>query len=318
MDTTKAQFVRVSAAYSAGSSRLIGRDDLRFGELVPDAQGSYRISDERLRPPRRIPGDFLGRIWALYGPPGSGDAFSIFDYDFVDRETRGSFSTAYSGDFGPSYGGGATYDGSFPPPRVPDAHLIQSVLDRTRILEVAKRFEVLLEQTALADCMLVQQTDFGLFRFGARAGKPFEEKMPFAESIDFYGDLVKRFGPERDVGAYHLAYPEQHIRWIWVNATDTDRKQRPGAIEFVRHAWERELEKLEGRTVKCTSDQLSWRSKWDTLDAQAGLVGTNTQENLRRLDRLREPPPLPAGALEEEAREEAEIMNLLQKALLPK
>ncbi len=311
METTQADFLRVSGAYGAGSSKIVSRDDLQFGELVPNARDTYEISAERMASPKRQPGDFLGRIWSLYGPPGSGETFEIFHYDFLDRKT-GILFTATSGKSGPSYGGASKYVGPYPPPAIPGPHVTQGI-DRAVFLEVVKRFEALLAQASLAECMLVQKNDDGLFRVGARGGKPFEEKLSFTDSIDFYIDLVKRFGPERDIGAYHLAYPERQIRSLWVHATDTERQQRPAALGFARHAWERELEKLEKSTVKRTSDLSSWRLTWEALDGEIRVVGADTPDHRRRLDRLRQPPPVPTTALEDEAREEGAMLELLKK-----
>ncbi len=99
-------------------------------------------------------GDLLSRIWALYGPPDN-VMFEGFSYVFKDRET-GLIFTAYSAGSGPGFGG-----------RSNEISKLQPVLDS---------FEQLLSKTRPVDCQIEFETDFGLYRSGARNGIPFDEK----------------------------------------------------------------------------------------------------------------------------------------------
>jgi hypothetical protein len=290
------QFIRVANDYGSGSSKIVDRGYLGLQDPVPDETGRYGLPQKILfellaetiaksplsNVPQEVvqrvaPGDFLGRVWSIYGPPGKGEPSESFDYTFIDRKT-GIIFTAYSAGSGPSYGGGFRYDGPFPPPPTPAGHLQPRVRD-AQFLEVVKRFEGFLEKAPLADCMLVQEGDFGLFRIGARAGKPFQEDLSFAESIDLYADLARRYDPESS---------EEQIRTLWVKADAAERRQRPAAVAFARRAWQRDLESLEKRT----EDRDVWRYAWEALDQQAPLLGADTPENRRRLERVREPPPV--------------------------
>jgi hypothetical protein len=148
----------------------------------------------------------------------------------------------------------------------------------------------------------VKNTDYGLVAVGAQSGQPFEQELSFADSIDFYVDLVNRFGPVQDCGAYHLAEPAQQIRYLWIAAKPSERRQRPHAIELARLAWVHDLEKLESGATK--------RSMWNVvrgaLDSDAKAIAADSIEYRSRLNAVREPPPLPPELVEEEARKKAE------------
>jgi hypothetical protein len=99
-------------------------------------------------------GDFVSRIWALYGPADVN--YEGFSYWFRDKETELAFH-AFSAGYGPSYGAYCQ-----------DAAVFDSVVDM---------FDALLEATIPADCEIEYETDFGLYRSGARNGIPFDEKV---------------------------------------------------------------------------------------------------------------------------------------------
>ncbi len=99
-------------------------------------------------------GDLLSRIWALYGPHDV-VLFEGFGYVFKDHET-GLIFTAYSAGSGPGFGGHPS-----------ESSKLQPVLDS---------FEQLLSKTRPADCQIEFETDFGLYRSGARNGIPFDEE----------------------------------------------------------------------------------------------------------------------------------------------
>jgi len=109
------------------------------------------------RPAYGHPGEFLGRLWALFGAPDQvGDGG--FDYALRDRTTGLAFN-AYSGASGPAYG-------------VEPAH-------RAAMGPVLEAFDRLLVQTAPADCEIEYESDErGPYRVGSLGGRPFEGPLP--------------------------------------------------------------------------------------------------------------------------------------------
>ena len=103
------------------------------------------------------PGGFLGRLWALFGPPEPRD--SGFSYALFDRKTSIRF-TAHAGASGPAY---------------------RAMSTRASFLPVVKEFESLLARTPPADCAIEVELEIdyggGQVRIGTRDGKPFEEKL---------------------------------------------------------------------------------------------------------------------------------------------
>lgn len=305
MDRLKTQFLRLPDAYGSFAND-INRIDLGLGSPRITGGSTVEVPDGYFDSPLGMPGDLLGRVWSLYGGPGRGDPDDRLYYTFLDTKTGVVFST-HSWKGSPSYGGSGTYSGSLPPPSEPDEHFARGTLDRHKFLDAVRSFESLLAKTSLADCMVVENSvESRLYHVGARDGRPVQKPLSFSESVDFYVDLAKRYGPDRDVGAYYLAKPEEHIRQLWVSASESERKQRPGAIEYARRAWQRDLQKLETASIKSSSDQSMWRSRWTALDEQAALLGAETPDNRRRLNLLRDPPPVPPEALKSEAAEAAE------------
>jgi hypothetical protein len=131
-----ARFVRVSQTELLGSSKI---RNYVFSTLHPT----------------RSTGDFLSRIWALYGSPDSVQ-FEGFSYAFRDTKTGIRFS-AYSAGSGPAFGG-------FP-------------LDREQLLPVLDDFGAMLDETKPVDCQIEYETDFGRYRSGSRNNKPFDEEV---------------------------------------------------------------------------------------------------------------------------------------------
>ena len=133
------------------------KDPKRF-ERIPLTEiiGSCKIRNRRfsISAPLRSTGDFLSRIWALYGPPDVLQ-FEGFTYVFRDTETGLHFS-AYSAGSGPAFGG-------FRP-------------DHERLLPVVDSFESLIDSTKPADCEIQYETDFGWYSSGARNGQPFDRE----------------------------------------------------------------------------------------------------------------------------------------------
>jgi hypothetical protein len=102
------------------------------------------------------PGDFLGRLWGLFGPPDSVDGAG-FTYNLRDRWTGLRFS-AYWGASGAAYAGAPT-----------DAEPLRPVL---------QAFDELLDRTAPADCVLDLHGEHAELRVGASGGRPFETWLP--------------------------------------------------------------------------------------------------------------------------------------------
>ena len=109
------------------------------------------------RPACTHPGEFLGRLWALFGPPDHiGDGG--FDYALRDRKSGLAFNV-YSGASGPAYG-------------VEPAH-------RVAIGPVLDAFDRLLDQTAPADCEIEYESEeWGPYRVGSLNGRAFEGVLP--------------------------------------------------------------------------------------------------------------------------------------------
>ncbi len=127
-------------------------DPSRFGRVASsEAVGTGRARNRINVQPTNDSGDFLSRLWALYGPPDE-VGYEGFSYTFRDKET-GVVFTAYSAGSGPAYGGFSK-----------DASKLDSVLDL---------FEELLQSTKPADCEIEFETDFGIYRTGAKDGIPF-------------------------------------------------------------------------------------------------------------------------------------------------
>jgi hypothetical protein len=109
------------------------------------------------RPAYKHPGEFLGRLWALFGPPGHvGDGG--FDYAVRDRVSGLAFN-AYSGASGPAYG--------------------VNPADRAAIAPVLDAFDRLLDLTTPADCAVEYESEeCGPYRVGSLGGRAFEGPLP--------------------------------------------------------------------------------------------------------------------------------------------
>jgi hypothetical protein len=111
-------------------------------------------------------GDFLGRLWTLFGPPRSIDD-SGFTYGVRDRQTGLRF-TAYSGPSGPAFGG--------------------SPKEVRKLAPVLDAFEDLLERTPLSDCSIEIPTSTRRVMIGVENGAPFsktvhDKPQPFKSEI---------------------------------------------------------------------------------------------------------------------------------------
>ena len=97
-------------------------------------------------------GDFLSRIWSIYGPPDSIN-YEGFNYTFIHAPSKLTL-TVYSAGSGPAYGGMRK--------------------DHELLLKVIEEFEQQLDESIPVDCQIEFDTDHGLVQAGYKSSKPFE------------------------------------------------------------------------------------------------------------------------------------------------
>ena len=147
----KDRFERLDEDAMAGTSKFMNR----WGDLGEPEEQRRRMSV----------GDFVARIWTLYGPP-DGVGFEGFHYAFRDRET-GTVFTAYAAGSGTAYGA-----------------CFEEGLDHAQTESAIKAFDALLESAEPQDCEIEYETDFGVVRSGVRDGQPYDEIDEDAELDD--------------------------------------------------------------------------------------------------------------------------------------
>jgi hypothetical protein len=98
-------------------------------------------------------GEFLGRLWSVYGPTKEADK-GFKAYTIVDTQTDRMFA-AYSGSSGPAYRADEPHDEA--------------------LLVVLEDFEADLAEAPLVDCAVQYNTDEGRVSSGVRNGVPFDE-----------------------------------------------------------------------------------------------------------------------------------------------
>jgi hypothetical protein len=116
------------------------------------AHGTSLILNREIKNPNAMIGDFLSRIWRIYGEPKNVN-YEGFVYTFKDTKT-GLLFTAYSAGSGPAYGG--KYEES------------------EKLIPVIKSFDEMLDSTTPADCELQFETDFGTMKSGAKNETPYD------------------------------------------------------------------------------------------------------------------------------------------------
>jgi hypothetical protein len=102
--------------------------------------------------PRIMMGDFLSRLWRLFGEPAL-THYEGYTYAVQDTES-GLVFTAYCAGTGPSYGGKSA--------------------EREQLLPIVQLFDDMLKQVEPADCEIQFDTDYGLMRTGAKDGQPYD------------------------------------------------------------------------------------------------------------------------------------------------
>jgi hypothetical protein len=139
--------------------------------------------DTKFRSRPGPPGDLLGRMWTLFGPPDAvtDDGFS---YGVRDRVTGVAFEV-YSGASGPAYGARD---------------------DEARLPPVLDAFEALLAKTPLADCAIEIPTRLGRVVVGAAAGQAFHKAVSRPRTAEQALAEASRVLAQRDAQA--MAYVE--------------------------------------------------------------------------------------------------------------
>jgi len=122
-------------------------------ELAEDksAYGTSLFKNREINNPKIFIGDFLSKLWSLYGKPES-IFYEGFSYTIRDKET-GVIFTAYCSGSGPAYGG------------------FQKDFENLNL--IITDFEELLLTTPNADCEIEFETDFGVMKCGSEDGKPY-------------------------------------------------------------------------------------------------------------------------------------------------
>ena len=117
------------------------------------SKGTSKIINRELKNPFAMVGDFLSRIWKIYGEPKQ-VGYEGFGYTFKDKET-GLIFTAYSAGSGPAYGGKHE--------------------EREKLIPVINAFDKMLDSVVPADCEIKFETDFGTMKSGAKNGIPYDK-----------------------------------------------------------------------------------------------------------------------------------------------
>lgn len=116
------------------------------------ANGTSSIINREMKNPNAMIGDFLSRIWRIYGEPKEIN-YEGFGYTFKEAKT-GLIFTAYSAGSGPAYGG--------------------KFEESERLIPIIKSFDEMLDSTTPADCEIQFETDFGIMNSGAKNGIPYD------------------------------------------------------------------------------------------------------------------------------------------------
>jgi len=117
------------------------------------SRGTSKIINREMKNPNSMIGDFLSRIWKIYGEPKR-VSYEGFEYTFKDKKT-GLIFTAYSAGSGPAYGG--------------NEH------EREKLILIINEFDKMLDSVIPADCEIEFETDFGIMKSGAKNGIPYDK-----------------------------------------------------------------------------------------------------------------------------------------------
>jgi len=124
---------------------------IRIDDTLSNATAN--IINRELKNPNAMIGDFLSRIWKIYGKPDS-VGYEGFGYTFKDKKT-GLIFTAYSAGSGPAYGGKSE--------------------EKEKLILIIRDFDKMLDSVVPADCEIEFETDFGIMKSGAKNGIPYDK-----------------------------------------------------------------------------------------------------------------------------------------------
>lgn len=117
------------------------------------SRGTSVLMNREIKNPNTMIGDFLSRIWKIYGEPKN-VSYEGFGYTFKDKKT-GLIFTAYSAGSGPAFGG--KHD------------------EKEKLLPIIKEFDKMLDSIIPADCEIEFETDYGMMKSGAKNGIPYDK-----------------------------------------------------------------------------------------------------------------------------------------------
>lgn len=226
-------------------------------ERVAEGSGGGKIRNRGLTADgidlqKASPGDFLSRLWALFGPPNS-LSDEGFEYYLRDRQT-GLVFEAYSGASGPAYAG---------PP-----------LDVQRLMPVLEAFDEMLDATSPVDCAIEFPADFGRYRIGSRSGQPFETLLEIGDrelamKIQTAAEVLQQ--PNADPWIYCNALLE--LTNAWGRAPDElKNRETQGYRLLARSLWVKAFASIEDNILeKFDTGKPDTNSSTETL-SQVALV----------------------------------------------
>lgn len=114
-----------------------------------------KLKSRAMKNPSSMIGDFLSRLWQLFGEPLS-VSYEGFDYIIKDTDS-GMIFTAYSAGSGPAYGGKGD--------------------NKEQLIPIIEIFDKMLDAVIPADCEIRFENDFGTMVSGAKDGVPFDKMI---------------------------------------------------------------------------------------------------------------------------------------------
>lgn len=116
------------------------------------AEGTSLILNREMENKSAPIGDFLSRLWTLYGKPNEIE-YEGFAYTIRDKNS-GLIFTAYSAGSGPAFGGKQEFAEKLKP--------------------IISRFNQQLQHIVSADCEIKIETDYGILKAGSKNGIPYD------------------------------------------------------------------------------------------------------------------------------------------------
>ena len=174
---------------------------------------------------KESPGDFLSKLWALFGPPKT-VGNEGFQYNLLDTKTGLIFS-AYSGASGPAYGGAPK--------------------DKEALIDVLDDFDELLDAVLPVDCSIEYETGFGRYRLGSVGGEPFEfaiynDADEFDKAIHMTHNLIK----EETIQPWDYINSLLELVRAWNRLDSTMKEKNRTRYDLVaKELWIRSFESIE-------------------------------------------------------------------------